>query len=286
MKNLNKLVKEIQMIDTQSTIKYPPVLTIAGSDSSGGAGIQADLKTMTSLGCYGMSVITALTAQNTTGVQGVFPVPATFVLDQILSVFDDIPPVVVKIGMLHDIELIEKVHGFLKNRNVKLVLDPVMVATSGDPLLDTDALDGLQELLFPLATLITPNVHEMNLISGGSVSNEEELAGRGAEMAVKWDSPFLVKGGDLKGANSSSDVLVLPGRKEPIWYEGKRVKTRNTHGTGCTLSSAIASHLALGFSLEESIGKSKKYIHSALMASKDQPWGAGHGPVNHMWNIK
>lgn len=264
---------------------HPPVLTIAGSDSSGGAGIQADLKTMTSLGCYGMSVITALTAQNTMGVQGVLPISSAFVLSQLNSVFDDIKPLTIKIGMLHDKELIESIHKFLKDRKVQIVLDPVMVATSGAPLLQPDALEALQELLFPLAAVITPNVHELALISSSNISCRDDLENNAKNMSSKWNVPFLAKGGDLQRSGLSSDVLAQPDC-ETFWYESPRVETQNTHGTGCTLSSAIASLLALGFSLNEAVSKSKDYINKALEAGKNQPWGTGHGPVNHMWNLK
>ncbi|MDC7235322.1 MAG: bifunctional hydroxymethylpyrimidine kinase/phosphomethylpyrimidine kinase [Spirochaetales bacterium] len=265
------------------TKQHPPVLTIAGSDSSGGAGIQADLKTMTTLGCYGMSVITALTAQNTCGVQGVLPVPADFVIRQLESVFTDIPPASIKIGMLHDRELIEALHNYLKDKSVSIILDPVMVATSGDVLLNPDALDALQTLLFPLAALVTPNVHEMSLVCGCPLADFEDLETQAGQMADKWSVPFLVKGGDLKGTEYSSDVLVLPG-EEPVWYESPRINTPNSHGTGCTLSSAIASFTAHGLSLKKAVNESKQYIRSALESGRNQSWGQGRGPVNHMWN--
>ncbi|QEN08108.1 bifunctional hydroxymethylpyrimidine kinase/phosphomethylpyrimidine kinase [Oceanispirochaeta crateris] len=265
---------------------HPAVLTIAGSDSSGGAGVQADLKTMTSLGCYGMTVITALTAQNTQGVQGVYPVSTEVVLAQLNAVFEDIPPVTVKIGMLHDQALIEGLYHFLKDRNVRIVLDPVMVATSGDVLLEPDSLQSLQTLLFPLASLITPNIHEIDLISGKKNSSKETMGESALAMAHKWGSPFLVKGGDLQGCGTSSDVLAVPGSDRLLWFESERVETRNTHGTGCTLSSAVASHLALGYSLDEAVSLSKKYISAALEHGKNQSWGQGRGPVNHMWNLK
>ncbi|MDC7242005.1 MAG: bifunctional hydroxymethylpyrimidine kinase/phosphomethylpyrimidine kinase, partial [Spirochaetales bacterium] len=229
--------------------------------------------------------ITALTAQNTKGVQGVFPVPASFVLEQLESIFSDIPPGAVKIGMLHDSELIKAISSFLKGRDVKIVLDPVMVATSGDPLLEPDALDALQTLLFPLADLVTPNVHELGLIAGNPVKSDDDLRFVGEAQAEVRGTAFLVKGGDLEGSMSSIDYLCLPGEKA-VAVEGERVDTRNTHGTGCTLSSSIASHLALGFSLERAVQRSKQYIISALEAGKDQDWGKGRGPVNHMWNIK
>ena len=255
--------------------QYPPVLTIAGSDSSGGAGVQADLKTMTSLGCYGMSAITAITAQNTIGVQAVYPIPSDIVLAQLESVFDDIPPEAVKIGMLHDRELIVALYGFLKNRKVKIILDPVMVATSGDVLSSPESLLVLQDLLFPLASLITPNIHEMNLICGSPVSTRGHMAESAREMAMKWSTPFLVKGGDLQGSGTSSDVLAVPGSDALQWFESQRIDTVHTHGTGCTLSSAIASYLALGSSLEEAISLSKLYINAALEFGKQLTWGQG-----------
>jgi len=266
--------------------KIPPVLTIAGSDSSGGAGIQADLKTITALGCYGMTAITALTAQNTLGVQGIHPVPADFVTDQLSSIWADIPPLAVKVGMLHDAQLIRAVADFLAaQQQVPLVLDPVMVATSGDPLLDPTALEALQELLFPKASLITPNKRELELLTPFEIADRGSLQDAGMWLFQKWRVPILAKGGDLSGGDQSEDLLIQ-GDKEVHWFSADRIHTSNTHGTGCTLSSAIASLLALGNPLWESVSISKNFIQSAIYHGQNHGLGKGRGPVNHLWQIK
>ena len=253
-----------------------PVLTIAGSDSSGGAGIQADLKTMTMLGCYGMSAITALTAQNTTGVREIHPVPAAFLQAQIAAVCEDIPPLAVKIGMVYDVPQIHAIAEMVQYyRLTKLVLDPVMIATSGASLLRSGAQKALKENLFSLAALITPNIPEAEVITGTAITSPEQMEQAALQLSAQFRTAILLKGGHA--AAQCDDVLAKDG--SCIWLHGERVPTTDTHGTGCTLSSAIASHLALGFSLEESVRRAKAYLTQALQAGLHL--GHGNGPIAH-----
>ena len=255
------------------------VLTIAGSDSSGGAGIQADIKTIAAHGLFAQSAITALTAQNTTGVYGVFDVPPDFVAQQIDVVFDDIRPDAVKIGMVSSAEIVEAIAAALvRNGARNIVVDPVMVATSGSELASNEAVVALREKLVPLATVITPNVPEAEVLLGSALGGRDgqEMAARAIAAAARVS--VLVKGGH--GENDANDVLVRPDGSVS-WFEGKRIDTENTHGTGCTLSSAIACGLAMGLSLEKSVEAAKRYITGALGAGLDL--GKGSGPMNHMW---
>ena len=253
-------------------------LTIAGSDSSGGAGIQADLKTMTAHGVYGMSAIAALTAQNTTGVYGIMEVTLDFLANQLDCIFTDIFPDAVKIGMLSSGAIMETVAAKLKEyKAVHVVLDPVMVATSGSRLMKEDAAAVMRRELFPLAEVITPNVPETEVLTGMEIRSGVDM-----ERAAKilWENcgcAVLCKGGHrVKDAN---DLLCADGKF--CWIEGERIDTPNTHGTGCTLSSAIACNLALGFSMEESVRRAKAYLSGALGAGLNL--GKGSGPVNHMY---
>ncbi|HOU20983.1 MAG: bifunctional hydroxymethylpyrimidine kinase/phosphomethylpyrimidine kinase [Kiritimatiellae bacterium] len=262
---------------------YRRVLTIAGSDSGGGAGIQADLKTFAANGCYGMSVLTALTAQNTRGVTGIHPVPMGFVAQQIDAVLSDIGVDAVKIGMLYSPELIETVARKLQEYGIgQIVLDPVMVAQSGDPLLQGDAVAALKTRLVPLAEIITPNIPEAAVLLGRKLSRADELAGAAAELAGLRCRNVLVKGGHLDGAECD-DVLFLGAEQRIVHLAGERIATRNNHGTGCTLSSAIAARLAHGDDMEEAVRRAKRYITEAIRAGADYAIGHGHGPVHHMW---
>ncbi|MBQ9766716.1 MAG: bifunctional hydroxymethylpyrimidine kinase/phosphomethylpyrimidine kinase [Lachnospiraceae bacterium] len=257
------------------------VLTIAGSDCSGGAGIQADLKTMTTNGVYGMSVITALTAQNTTGVQEILPVPPEFLAKQLDSVFSDIFPDAVKIGMVSDAVLIEVIAEKLTKYQAKnIVVDPVMVATSGAALMRDNALKSLKERLFPLATVITPNIPEAEVISGRKITSREEMESVTEEIGKTYGSAVLCKGGH--NLNDANDVLYANG--EIHWFFGQRIDNPNTHGTGCTLSSAIASNLAKGLTLPEAVEAAKKYLSGALSAMLDL--GAGSGPLDHGYRLR
>lgn len=255
-------------------------LSIAGSDPSGGAGIQADLKAMTLHGVYGMSVITALTAQNTTGVFGIHEVPPEFVRQQLEAVFSDIPPDAVKIGMVASAGLVEAIAGRLRfHRAGNIVVDPVMVATSGSALMKTDAVEALTRELFPLAALATPNIPEGEVLSGMSIRSREDMERAAKKISADFSCPVLLKGGH---ALCDADDL-LCARGELTWFHGERIDTPNTHGTGCTLSSAIAANLAKGFSLEESVRRAKEYISGALAAGLDL--GRGAGPMDHIFDL-
>ena len=255
------------------------ILTIAGSDSSGGAGIQADIKTITVHGMYAMSVITALTAQNTTGVTGILEVPAEFVAKQIDAVFQDIRPDAVKIGMLSGREVMETVAERLAfYRAEHIVLDPVMVATSGSSLL-RDGTETLLETLMPLAELVTPNIPEGQALSGIRIENSGDMARAAEWLGKKTGSAVLLKGGHLQ---EKADDFLWKG-EGGRWFVGERIENSNTHGTGCTLSSALACSLAAGRSLEESVERAKAYVSGAIAAGLDL--GAGNGPLNHLYEL-
>lgn len=255
-------------------------LTIAGSDCSGGAGIQADIKTMSSNGVYAMSVITSLTAQNTTGVADVLNVPPTFLKEQIDCVFTDIVPDAVKIGMVSSCELIDVIAERLIYYNAKkVIVDPVMVSTSGSKLMDDDAVLTLTKKLFPLATLVTPNIPEAEILSGLEIKDEKTMVTAAEKIAKAYNCSVLLKGGH--SINDSNDLLYTDGKYE--WIYGKRIDNPNTHGTGCTLSSAIASNLAKNFTLTESVKRAKEYISGALSSGLNL--GKGSGPLNHIYNL-
>ncbi len=255
-------------------------LSIAGSDSCGGAGIQADIKTMTMNGVYAMSAVTALTAQNTTGVTGIMEVTADFLRQQIDAVFEDIYPDAVKIGMVSSAELIEVIaERLIAHKAKNIVVDPVMVATSGSALMKTDAVSMLMSKLFPLAAVITPNIPETEVLSGMKVRTKEDMQKAAKMIGDSCGCAVLVKGGHC--VNDANDLLYADGKWR--WFEGKRIDNPNTHGTGCTLSSAIASNLAKGFSLEESVQRAKDYISGALAAMLD--FGKGSGPINHLFDL-
>ncbi len=254
------------------------VLTIAGSDCSGGAGIQADLKTMTANNCYGMSVITALTAQNTRGVSGILNIDSSFVGMQLDSVFTDIFPDAIKIGMVSQAEIINIISEKLKEYDAKaIVVDPVMVSTSGSKLLSESAMEAIIKKLIPMADVITPNIKEAEVLSEIKIETEEDMI-KSAEIISKMlDGAVLIKGGHLKA--SANDLLYW--NNEITWFESRRINSTNTHGTGCTLSSAIACGLAKGQDLKSAISEAKAYITGALNDGLDL--GGGSGPLNHMW---
>ena len=273
------------MTDNSSQKKYCRVLTVAGSDSGGGAGIQADLKTISANGCYGMTVITALTAQNTVGVTAIHPVPTHFVEQQMEAVLTDIGTDAVKIGMLFSPELIKCVADQLRSFNIKnIVLDPVMVATSGDKLLLDDAIEALKEQLLPLADIITPNLPEAEVLLGREIKSPADLEQAAEELAGLGCSNILIKGGHLQD-EESDDLLYLGDEKRSVVLPGRRIVTNNTHGTGCTLSSAIASYLARGKEIEEAVRLAKEYITGAIIAGADYQIGHGHGPVHHFYKF-
>lgn len=256
-------------------------LTIAGSDSCGGAGIQADIKTMTANGVYAMSAITALTAQNTTGVSGIMEVTPEFLAKQLDSIFTDIRPDAVKTGMVASCGLIEVIADKLVQYGAtNLVVDPVMVATSGAKLISDEAIGTLKKRLLPLSTLITPNIPETEVLSGRTVKSKEDMVAAAQWICETYDCAVLCKGGH--SLNDANDLLVLKdGTKQ--WFQGKRIDNPNTHGTGCTLSSAIASNLAKGYDLATAVEYAKNYISGALAAMLDL--GKGSGPMNHAFAI-
>jgi len=261
-------------------MKLKTALTIAGSDSCGGAGIQADLKTMTMNGIYAMSTITALTAQNTTGVRAIMESAPEFLKQQIDAVFEDIFPDAVKIGMVASSDLIRVIADRLRFYNARnVVVDPVMVATSGSSLMKTDAVQTLIEELLPLAAVVTPNIPEAQVLSGMEILTKEDMHTAAKKIGDSYGCAVLLKGGH--SINDANDLLYAKG--EFTWFEGKRIDNPNTHGTGCTLSSAIASNLAKGFTLSESVQRAKDYISGALAAMLDL--GQGSGPMDHAFAL-
>ncbi len=257
-------------------------LTIAGSDSSGGAGIQADIKTMTMNGVYAMSAITALTAQNTTGVTGILEVSPEFLGKQLDAVFEDIFPDAVKIGMVSSSELIEVIADrLIRYKAVNIVVDPVMVATSGARLIEDTAIDILRSRLLPLAAVITPNIPEAEILADMTIRAEEDMEKAAKVLSGRYGCAVLLKGGHR--VNDANDVLFNDGYDAPVWFAGERIDNPNTHGTGCTLSSAIASNLAKGYSLTEAVQRAKSYLSGALAAMLDL--GRGSGPLMHNYQI-
>ena len=255
-------------------------LSIAGSDSCGGAGIQADIKTMTLNGVYAMSAITALTAQNTTGVRSIQDSSPEFLKDQIDAVFEDIFPDAVKIGMVSSAELIKVIAErltFYKAKNI--VVDPVMVATSGASLIRTEAVSTLEKELIPIAYLVTPNIPEAEMLTGNKIATRDDMLKSAKQIAEAYGCNVLLKGGH--SVNDASDLLYSDGQAQ--WLEGKKINNPNTHGTGCTLSSAIASNLAKGYSLADSVKRAKEFISGALSAMLDL--GQGSGPMNHAFDL-
>lgn len=261
----------------------PIVLTIAGSDSGGGAGIQADIKAMSATGSYACSVITAITSQNTLGVSAIHPIPLEHISSQLDAVFTDLNVVAVKVGMLADSQIIKVVADKIRQYQPKhLVVDPVMVATSGDLLLEQNAISTLKQELLPLADLITPNLPEGAALIGGDVPQDEEQMGAMIEsLRALGAKAVLLKGGHLEGDENSNDLLIMPDSSELL--RTKRVATKNTHGTGCTLSSAIASYLAQGNRLHKAVYLGKQYISQAIAHADLLQVGKGHGPVHHFF---
>ncbi|MBA2961198.1 MULTISPECIES: bifunctional hydroxymethylpyrimidine kinase/phosphomethylpyrimidine kinase [Ramlibacter] len=260
--------------------QYPRVLSIAGSDSGGGAGVQADLKAIAALGCYGMTAITALTAQNTLGVRSIHAVPLDILADQIDAVVEDIGVDAVKIGMLHSAPTVQAVAAALDRHALRqVVLDPVMVATSGATLIDPAAVASLVRELFPRALLVTPNLDEAALLVERPLRTEADMEAAARQLLAMGANAVLLKGGHLQG-DTVSDLLLATGAA-PVWLRQPRIATPNTHGTGCTLSSAIAASLALGAGLEQAVRQASDYVRSALRAGAEVRTGAGSGPLNH-----
>ena len=263
-----------------NTKKRKTTLTIAGSDSSGGAGIQADIKTMQANGVYAMSAITALTAQNTTGVSGIFEVTPEFLGQQLDAVFTDIYPDAVKIGMVASAELVKMIAFKLKEYKAeRIVVDPVMVSTSGSRLISEEAIQILKTELFPLASVLTPNIPEAEVLFGASIHSAEDMERAAQAISEEYHCAVLLKGGHQ--LNDANDLLYA--EEKSRWLYGRRIDNPNTHGTGCTLSSAIASNLAKGYGLEEAVERAKEYVSGALAAMLDL--GAGSGPMDHGFDI-
>ena len=262
------------------------VLVIAGSDPSGGAGIQADLKTLTSLGVYGMTAITALTEQNTRGVLGIFEIPLDFVTKQINCCLSDIGANAIKIGMMHNAELINGVYEALKqnkiigNKKIKIVLDPVMVAKGGHRLLKEDAVNSLKSFIKNTNPVLTPNIPEAEILTGMKISNLAEMKTAG-EKIIDLGADFVV----LKGGHMNKPIMsdLLIGEKVLDKIETKKIKTKNTHGTGCTMASALTAGLAKSLSIKEAFQKAHFYVNQAIITSPQ--FGSGHGPINHCFNI-
>lgn len=261
-------------------MKRPTVLTIAGSDSSGGAGIQADIKTMIMNGVYAMSAVTALTAQNTTGVRAILEVSPEFLLQQLDAVFEDIYPDAIKIGMVPSGQLIRVIVDRLRRYGAKkIVVDPVMVSTSGSVLMKEDARAILEEQLLPMAAVITPNIPEAEVLTGRKIRNREDMEAAALHLGIRGIRAVLLKGGH--SVSDADDLLYANGRL--TWFPGRRIQNPNTHGTGCTLSSAIASALARGMSMEDAVREAKDYISGALESDLDL--GKGSGPLDHGYRM-
>ncbi len=262
--------------------KVPTVLSIAGFDGSGGAGIQADTKTISSLGCYAMNVLTALPVQNTQGVKNIFDIPVEAVKEQLDCLFEDIYPDSIKIGMVHNSKLVETIANSLKDYKGRIVFDPVMVSTSGHRLIHEETIAAIKELLFPIAQIITPNLDEVSVLVGREISSVHAMEEVADEILSLGCNAALLKGGHLQ-----SDILtsiLIQKNHVAQYFESKRVNTKNTHGSGCSLSSAIASFLARGYHLEQSTENALMYINSAIKGSKDLLIGKGNGPLNHFFN--
>lgn len=260
--------------------EYPRVLSIAGSDSGGGAGIQADLKTFSALGCYGMTAITALTAQNTLGVRAIHGVPSQMLRDQIDAVMEDLGADAVKIGMLHSPEIVRTVAEAMDRHALQnVVFDPVMVATSGAVLIDNGAVDVLVRELFPRVDVITPNLDEAALLVGQALKSAQDMEQAALALLAKGARAVLLKGGHLPG-DTVIDLL-MTGSGEKFWMQAARIHSANTHGTGCTLSSAMAAHLALGASLLDAVQHARTYVREALLSGAQVRTGQGSGSLNH-----
>ena len=261
---------------------YVSVLSIAGSDSSAGAGIQADLKTFSALGCYGTTAITAVTCQNTLAVSDIHPVPANIVYQQVIAVLEDIKPSAVKIGMIPNAEVALAIMSALSAYpHLKIIIDPVMISSSGKALMEENTVQVLIESLFPIATLVTPNLAEAGFLTQKTITNLADMQVAARSMLKFKSEAVLIKGGHLTG-NELFDVLVDQSGKEEI-FRTTHIESTNTHGTGCTLSSAIAAYLALGFELLTAIKKAKLFVHKAIQEGADVKTGAGTGPLNHFF---
>ncbi len=263
--------------------RYPSTLTIAGFDGSGGAGIQADIKTFSALGCYATSVLTALPVQNTMGVRKIYPIALEAVADQIESIMDDVFPDAIKIGMVHTPQLVITIAQTLqKYKKVPLVFDPVMVATSGHKLIEEETIAAMIDLLFPLADVITPNMDEAGILAKVSVETLEDMYVAGENILALGCKRVLVKGGHLE--QDALQSILFDKNSHPEIFKSKKIKTKNTHGSGCTLSSAIAAYLAQGHTISEAVSLAQNYVFMAIEQGADVQLGMGNGPLNHFFN--
>jgi hydroxymethylpyrimidine/phosphomethylpyrimidine kinase len=266
------------------TFKYPAVLSIAGSDSGGGAGIQADIKTISALGCFATCAITAVTVQNTLGVTDIHSVPAAVVRDQIKAVMDDIAPEVIKLGMIHSKELAVIIAETLRlYPTVSVIFDPVMVAASGDVLIEPETIAVLKQHLFPLAAVVTPNLNEAAILTGMAICNETDMKVAAQRILATTCKSVLIKGGHLQGGDSVLDLYIDQSGRE-LLLQADYIKTPNIHGTGCTLSAAIAAYRALDHTLEAAVQQAHMYTHGAIRHGADVTTGNGKGPLNHFYN--
>jgi len=266
--------------------QYPIVLTIAGSDSGGGAGIQADIKAISATGSYAASAITAITVQNTLGVEDIFPVPVNTLSAQIRCVLSDIGADAIKIGMLHSAEVVKAVAEEIDRFGISnVVLDPVMVSTSGHRLIEESAIKDLKSILIPKAKVITPNIPEAEILIDENIVSQEQLPDVAKRIGQKWNVSVMMKAGHIS-ESELTDIFYNHEEDHIIKLTSKRNNTVNTHGTGCTLSSAFASYLAQGCSLDDAAKASKEYISNAIESGSQYAIGHGHGPVNHFWNLK
>lgn len=264
---------------------YPIVLSIAGSDSGGAAGIQADIKTISALGCFATTAITAVTVQNTLGVSGIHPIPVDFVKAQIKAVMNDLRPSAIKIGMVHSAELAIGIAEALNEyKNVPVIFDPVMVASSGDSLVESDTIAILKHYLFPLTQLLTPNLGEAALLAQMDIEHVEDMKDAAVKILMSGVNAVLIKGGHLKGPDLIDIYRDKKGNE--TMFSSTAIETLNTRGTGCSLSSAIASYISLGHDLEAAIAKAKAYVHQAICQGIDVKTGKGHGPLNHFFEPK
>ncbi len=263
--------------------KYPSVLTIAGSDSGGGAGIQGDVKTISSLGCYATTAITAITVQNTMGTTGIHSIPSVIVKEQIEAILTDITPDTIKIGMVHSLQLVETIAQALRlYTHIPILLDPVMVASSGDKLIENNTVSGMINHLFPISALVTPNLDEAAILAGIPIHNVATMRTAGIKIMDLGCKAVLLKGGHMKGDKLTSLYFSADGGIEE--FHSDRVDTNNTHGTGCTLSSAIASYIALGMKLRDAVAYAQNYVNQAIINGRDTKTGKGNGPLNHFFN--
>lgn len=261
--------------------RVPTVLSIAGFDGSGGAGIQADTKTISALGGYATNVLTALPVQNTQGVRTIYDIPTSAVADQIKAIFDDIYPDAIKIGMVHSVELVECIHHYLRDYHGPIVFDPVMVSTSGHQLIQDNTVAACKELLFPLATVITPNMDELGVLVGKEIMHVADMESAGKTLLSLKCNSVLAKGGHLQ-ESILTNLLIQPNNNIER-YQTPKIDTENTHGSGCSLSSAIATYLAIGHHLEQSVEQAIHYIYRAIAEAKDLKIGQGNGPLNHFF---